>query len=1247
MSAMIFWFALLIVAIPIVFLGLFLRISECKNRIREIERRLALRIDPLEKKLAEALRELNDLRQFRPAAESAHEGKPSEIGREEPAVEPKPVEVPKPVPIAAPAVPPPIEPTTPIAVLRNSAADAAKDKRVATAPMPLEAPEEAMPAPALEALDQHVSPAIPPPRRSAPKFDWESLVGVKLFSWIAGVALLMAAVFFLRYSIHQGWLMPPVQMAIGILTGIALLILCELKAARKYPATANAMDAAAIAILFATFFAAHIRWELINAVPAFMFMALTAALAVLLSIKRDSVFIALLGLVGAFATPAMLSTGENRPISLFSYVLLLNIGLAWVASRKKWPLLNALSLIFTVLYQWGWVAKFLTSDQLPIALGIFLAFPVFAFIAMALGQKEEPKKKWTSLYGQTGSLTVYLPILFAFYTAAAPGYGHRYILLFGFLFLLDAGLFAIALFRKREVLHLLGGISTILIWAVWFNNCFESLAWPGILAFIALFFAFYLAAPLLARHLKRNFQELGALAHYAAPLLLFAFPALIALEPSCASPGPLFGALLLLALGALAYAIHSEKGAVYYLAAFFALLSEACWAYKHLTPERLAPGLALFAVFGLLYIGAPVAARRFHKSLGSESAGSALLLGALALLFFLASGPMAAASIWGLALLLLLLNAGLFRESAANKFPLPASAGAVLSWIIVGVLWANLSLSTMLKPALVVMAGYALAVVAGHAWMQRKAPGADGGLAGKGIFLGLAGHIFLFAIAVQSSLSVPPWPFFVVLLILNLAMGCASICTRRSALFQAAMAASGFLLIAWAATAAAAPWPRVAILAAAALSFFSILWIPISKRAGMDCRPFFSAAALTTILAQVVAVFAAQQAGAPGPGFLAAAHLTFLIVLLGLAWIYENHFLAVLAVLPATAAVSAWQSSHPELWQDQFLLAIPVYLVFLLYPLLLGRRMKQAAEPCIAAVFASAAFFFQARLSFIQAGWENSIGLLPVAQALFLAFLLMRLLRIESKEERSLGRLALVAGAALAFITVAIPLQLEKEWITIGWALEAMALAWLYGKIPHKGLLYVASGLFAAVFARLALNQAVLTYHAREGLRIWNWYLYAYLIPAIAMTLGGRLFSKTKDRLFSDGPRLSKLLPAGGTVLLFLLLNIEIADFYSVGPTLTFNFFSATLAQDLTYTLGWALFAVCLLGAGIAVHSQPARIASIALLAVTIFKCFIFDLRRLSDLYRVASFFGLALCLALVALALQKFVLSERKKEEK
>src|SRR5207245_11719051 len=126
----------------------------------------------------------------------------------------------------------------------------------------------------------------------------------------------------------------------------------------------------AIAILFATFFAAHALWNLIPAGVAFGMLAIVTAVAVLLSIRRASLFIAVLGLLGGFATPVLLSTGENRPIPLFAYLLLLNIGLAWVAHKKRWPVLTILTLVFTTFYQWGWVNRFLTADQLSLAMGL-------------------------------------------------------------------------------------------------------------------------------------------------------------------------------------------------------------------------------------------------------------------------------------------------------------------------------------------------------------------------------------------------------------------------------------------------------------------------------------------------------------------------------------------------------------------------------------------------------------------------------------------------------------------------------------------------------------------------------------------------------------------------------------------------------------------------------------------------------------------------------------------------------------
>ncbi len=277
--------------------------------------------------------------------------------------------------------------------------------------------------------------------------------------------------------------------------------------------------------------------------------------------------------------------------------------------------------------------------------------------------------------------------------------------------------------------------------------------------------------------------------------------------------------------------------------------------------------------------------------------------------------------------------------------------------------------------------------------------------------------------------------------------------------------------------------------------------------------------------------------------------------------------------------------------------------MFVAYPLVLGKRVGRELWPHLAAVLASASFFHVARLSIVAAGYEDFVGALPVVQAALLGVVLAGLLRIEPADSRTLGRLALVAGAVLAFVTVAIPLQFDKQWITIGWALEGAALAWLYRRIPHRGLFWWAIGLLAAVFVRLALNPEVLVYHARSEVPIFNWYLYTYLTCAAATLAAGWMFSTTNDAV-AEPLRGSQLAPAAGTVLLFLLLNIEIADFFATGDTIRFNL-SAGLGQNLTYTLGWAVFAVGLLAAGIALRSHAARLAAIALLTVAALKGFV------------------------------------------
>src|SRR4030095_2029430 len=187
------------------------------------------------------------------------------------------------------------------------------------------------------------------------------------------------------------------------------------------------------------------------------------------------------------------------------------------------------------------------------------------------------------------------------------------------------------------------------------------------------------------------------------------------------------------------------------------------------------------------------------------------------------------------------------------------------------------------------------------------------------------------------------------------------------------------------------------------------------------------------------------------------------------------------------------------------------------------------------------------------------------------------------------------------------------------WAIEGLTLILLYRWIPNRRLRAVALIVLACAFVRLALNPAVLEYHKRAPTPIWNWYLYAYGIAAVCFSLSARWFGEPKEKHYERAA--SPTLYALSGILLFLLMNIEIADYFSIGPTLTFSF-SGNFARDMTYSIAWAAFAFVLLIIGMKQKMGALRWAGLVLLLITLAKLFIHDLSNLNQLYRIGAFIG-------------------------
>jgi uncharacterized membrane protein len=378
----------------------------------------------------------------------------------------------------------------------------------------------------------------------------------------------------------------------------------------------------------------------------------------------------------------------------------------------------------------------------------------------------------------------------------------------------------------------------------------------------------------------------------------------------------------------------------------------------------------------------------------------------------------------------------------------------------------------------------------------------------------------------------------------------------------------------------------------------------------------------------------------PTPFFITAFFLA--VLLLGLGVMSRTSWIALIALAFTWAVESEWHGLHftnsygalAVGWQVAF------FLLFLGYPFFTAEECK----PLPWAIGALAGpLHFSLIFDIIRTTFPDlRTGLIPAAFALpYMVGTLFLVKKRQVTPASGDARLAWQAGAALFFVSLIFPIQFDREWITLGWAFEGFALLWLFRVVPHRGLRYVGAALLCIAFARLALNPAVLEYHPRSSTPIWNWYLYAYGF-AIFFLFGGALLCRASKQ--SSFERTAPtLLNSLGAILTFLLLNIEIADYFSVGPTLTFSF-SGNFARDMTYSIAWALYAFALLLAGMKQKTGWVRYAGVALLLVTLGKLFLHDLGNLSQLYRIGAFIGVAIILIVASFVYQRFLVPKAEK---
>ena len=294
-------------------------------------------------------------------------------------------------------------------------------------------------------------------------------------------------------------------------------------------------------------------------------------------------------------------------------------------------------------------------------------------------------------------------------------------------------------------------------------------------------------------------------------------------------------------------------------------------------------------------------------------------------------------------------------------------------------------------------------------------------------------------------------------------------------------------------------------------------------------------------------------------------------------------------------------------------LALPVALVGLAWTLALPQVVGDADRPRTYLPMLAAVPWLGA------ATWQTA-DVLPALTGLpaLLAGLLALALQQRQLPE-SLGHRA-YQGSTVAFAALAVPLQLEREAWTLGWALLAAGLAWTVRDRRAPTLKAVAVGLAGLVAARLTLNPSVLSYHLAEGTPSL-WVLYGYGVPLACLVAMERWVERGR-------PWLQAFL-AG---VAFAGVNVLVSSIFHGGGAL--ELVDMTLHARVARTVSWGALGLGMLGA--AARWPLMRPLGIAALVGVVGKVVVFDLWALEGASRAALLAGVAVCFLAAAGLLQR-----------
>lgn len=230
-------------------------------------------------------------------------------------------------------------------------------------------------------------------KRPGLKLDTEKFIGENLINKIGIIITVIGVAIGAKYSIEHDLISPLTRIILGYLAGAGLLGF-GIRLKQKFENYSAVLVSGAMAIFYFITFAAYSFYSLFPQGMAFALMVVFTVFTVIAAINYNRQVIALIGLVGAYAIPFLLSEGSDEVTVLFSYMVIINTGILIIAFKKYWKPLyySSFGLTWFIFFVW-FLSKYELEQHYGTAL-IFLSLFFLIFYMAFLGYKLLQKEKF-------------------------------------------------------------------------------------------------------------------------------------------------------------------------------------------------------------------------------------------------------------------------------------------------------------------------------------------------------------------------------------------------------------------------------------------------------------------------------------------------------------------------------------------------------------------------------------------------------------------------------------------------------------------------------------------------------------------------------------------------------------------------------------------------------------------------------------------------------------------------------------